>query len=84
MQSLLVCFLIACEDIVELLNPDEDWDNDHSHLYSARLSSAECKEFERQFICGTKSLRFVKEEIRVTLLTTTLFNNQTTFLCTCV
>ena len=52
MQSLLVCFLIACEDIVELLNPDEDGDNDHSHLYSERLSS--------------------------------VFNNQTTFLCTCV
>ena len=88
-QSLLVCFLTACRDIVELLNPD---DNDHSHLYSERLSSAECKEFERQFMSGTKSLRFIKEEIRATLQTITivikskqptLFNNQTTFFLHC-
>ena len=69
LQSILAKFIIAYEDIIELLNPEEDWDNDQSHLFNKRLSSEECKDFQKQLFSGTKSFRQIKEEIRAILQT---------------
>ena len=45
LQSFLAKFIICYEDIIAILNPEEDWDNDTSHLYNERLSSVELKEY---------------------------------------
>ena len=68
LQCILAKFIIAYEDIIELLNPEEDY-NDQSHLFNERLSSVEWKEFTIQLLSGTKSFRQIKEEIRAILQT---------------
>ena len=89
LQNILATFIIAYEDIIEVLNPEEDWDNDQSHLFNVRLSSVEWKDFQKQLFSGTKSFRQIKEEIRspitiaclvsVRLWTTVGFGNRQPF-----
>ena len=69
LQNIQATFIIAYEDIIELLNPEEDWDNDQSHLFNERLSSVEWKDFQKQLFSGTKSFRQIKEEICAILQT---------------
>ena len=73
LQNILATFIIAYEDIIELLNPEEDWDNDQSHLFNVGLSSVEWKDFQKQLFSGTKSFRQIKDEIHV-ILQTRLFD----------
>ena len=69
LQNILATFIIAYEDIIGLLNPEEDWDNDQSHLFNERLSSVEWQDFLKQLFNGTKSFRQIKDEIRAILQT---------------
>ena len=55
LQNILATFIIAYKDIIELLNPEEDWDNDQSQLFNKRLSSVEWKDFQKQLFSGSKS-----------------------------
>ena len=64
LQSLLAKFIICYEDIIAILNPEEDWDNNTSHLFNARLSSVELKDFKIQLLSGTKSFTQIKDAIR--------------------
>ena len=69
LQSLLAKFVIEYKDIIAILNPEEDWDNDTSHLFNERLSSVELKDFRIQLLSGTKSFTQIKDEIRRILQT---------------
>ena len=62
-------YIIEYEDIVATLNPEEDWDNDTSHLLNERLSSADLKDFKTQLLSGTKSFTEIKKKIRRILQT---------------
>ena len=68
LQQFCLKLIIDYEEIVDVLNPEEDWDNDVSHLYNDRLTLAERDEFEFQVVRGIKTLAQVKIEIRALLI----------------
>ena len=69
--SLLQCCLkriVDYEEIISVLNPEEDWDNDVRHLYNNRVTRDERDEFENLVVRGVQTLSQVKAEIRALLI----------------
>ena len=68
LQQFCLKRIIDYEEIIDVLNPEEDWDNDVRHLYNHRLTRDERDEFESQVVSGTQTLAQVKAEIRALLI----------------
>ena len=66
--SLASQFIIDYEKVTDILNPEEDWDVDNSHLYNQRLSHLEVWVFEAEVLSAVKPLAEVKRDIRAVLL----------------
>ena len=67
LQSIALKYIIDYEEIISTLNPEEDWDNDTSHLFNHRMSRQEVIDFEMQVLSGEKSLAQIKSEMRTLL-----------------
>ena len=68
LQQFCLKLIIDYEEIIDVLNPEEDWDNDMSHLYNDRLTREERDNFEYQAVRGIKTLAQIKSEIRALLI----------------
>ena len=68
LQQFCLRRIVDYEEINDVLNPKEDWDNDVRHLYNHRLTRDERDEFESQVVNGTQTLAQVKAEIRALLI----------------
>ena len=66
--SLASQFIIDYEKVTDILNPEEDWDVDNSHLYNQRLNHLEVWAFEAEVLSAVKPLAEVKKDIRAVLL----------------
>ena len=66
--SLASQFIIDYEKVTDILNPEEDWDVDNSHLYNQRLNHLEVWAFEAEVLSAVKPLAEVKRDIRAVLL----------------
>ena len=68
LQQFCLKRIVDYEEIIDVLNPKEDWDNDVRHLYNHRLTRDERDEFESQVVGGFQTLSQVKNEIRALLI----------------
>ena len=64
LQQIAIMSIIKHEDIVTILNPEEDWDEDNSHLFNQRLTKQEFRDFQIQAISGERYLAQIKADIR--------------------
>ena len=64
LQQIAIMSIIEHEDIVAILNPEEDWDDDNSHLFNQRLTRQEFRDFQIQAISGERYLAQIKADIR--------------------
>ena len=67
LQSLALKSMIIRERIIPLLNPEEDWDNDVSHLYNTRFNYKEVWAFEARVMDGKETLADIKMDMRCQL-----------------
>ena len=68
LQQFCLKRIVDYEEIIDVLNPEEDWDNDVRHLYNHRLTRDERDEFESRVVSGAQTLSQVKNEIRALLI----------------
>ena len=68
LQRVSLKCIINYQEIIEVLNPEEEWGNDRSHLFNQRLSYRETVDFMFRVMDGGNSLAQVKSEIRSLLL----------------
>ena len=67
LQTLALRSIIEREGVVPLLNPEEDWDNDVSHLYNKRFGHEEVWRFEARVMEGKETLDEIKMDMRCQL-----------------
>ena len=63
LQRLATMSIIDHADIVTLLNPEEDWDNNVSHLFNERFNYEEMWEFEARLLEGKETLSQIKRDM---------------------
>ena len=64
LQQIAIMSIIEREDIIAILNPEEDWDDDNSHLFNQRLTRHEYLDFQIQAMSGERSLTQIKADMR--------------------